>query len=368
MAILNPELYAVLVQAFEGDVQVVNEGCEGDVSYVRHNGKYYARVEGMSQQFRVNCPICGDRRGRLYINYLAVSNIKHKGEFVRTYNLMHCHNENCRTVPFYENLRTLLRNPPDLDVALSEYVPKSVVDVADLPKPSFLINSKKAHPAPRAYLQGRGYDLDEMAEVFGVRTCAAVPDVEHLGQMSLFPCYDGEMLTFWQARMSYDLPKGSKAPKYFFPAGGHKTRVLYNRFNALAQPLVVITEGVLDTIRVGEAGVAVFGKHPSEYQTKIMRHVFSTKAGVLMLDSDAGEEALRWYDKAVADKVFGKGLVLCLLPEGRDPGDHTREELWTLISNCVGTGGDAEELRTELESGDAPKSDPRDPGYCLGFL
>ena len=332
--VLNPDLYAVLCDIFRGEVEVVNPGSPGDIVYTKKGLKYYAHAENGAQEFRVNCPYCGDTRGRLYINYLAVSNIKHRGLPVKTYHLMNCRNEGCSTIDLYKDLRKRVKNPPAITV--KEIKKKARIDLR-LPSPNYLINSKKAHAAPVAYMRSRGFDLDELAEVYGVRTCERVPGVEHLGQMVLFPSYDGARLTFWQARMAHDAFPGSRAPKYYFPTGTQKSEILYNRFHAIGEKMVVITEGVLDAIRVGKQGVSVFGKHPSVAQTRIMKRIFKRKMGVLMLDPDAAKEARKWYNKYKGDAIFGKGLFLCELQD-KDPAEHTREELWEVIIDSLKKG------------------------------
>jgi len=332
--ILNPELYAVLCDMYNGDVEVVNEGSAGEVTYTKSGLKYYAHVTGGGQEFKVNCPSCGDTRHRLYISYLAVSDIKYKGKFVKTYHLMHCHNESCMTNELLNKLRKRIKNPPK--ISISSKRKNDRIEVR-LPTPNYLINSPKAHKGPVAYMKSRGFDIDELAEVYKVRTCERIPNNERLGQMVLFPSYEGEKLTFWQARMCYDAPKEYRLPKYYFPKGTQKSEILYNRYHAITERMVVITEGVLDAIRIGKQGVAIFGKHPSVSQTRIMSRVFKRKLGVLMLDPDAEKEAEKWFNKYKGDAIFGKGLYLCRL-EDRDPAEHTHEEIWQKITKCIEEG------------------------------
>ena len=334
MDILNKELYAVLLDLFPDGVEIANEGERGGVTYALTNGKYYAETQDTGQEFRVNCPFCGDKRGRLFISYLVCADIRHRGRYVRTWQLMHCHNEGCNTQELYKQIRSRIKNPPAIDIKPSEA--KARVNLS-LPGRSYPINSPKAHKAPALYMKGRGFDLDELGVEYGVRTCDRIPEVSHLGQMIIFPYYDGAKLTFWQARLSHDPLPGTKVPKYYFPKGTHKSEVLYNRYKAMTQQMVVITEGVLDAIRIGPAGVAIFGKHPSVAQTRIMSRVFKRKMGVLMLDPDAEKEAEKWYRKYKGNVLFEKGLYLCRLAD-KDPADHTREEIWEKITECIAKG------------------------------
>ena len=328
---LNPGLYNLLYLMFDGQVEVANLGSPGKLTYSRYKDKYYARVGGPSQEFRVNCPMCKDTRGRLFINHYAVSNLRYKGRRVKTYHLFHCHNEDCRNVDLYEKLRDQYTDSETLEIPdrpKFEAGPDMALPLKCLP-----INAPRAPKAPGVYLESRGFDLNELANTFHVKACEVLPDAPYLGQVSVFPCYDGSNLSLWQARISYDVPKGSRTPKYYFPPGSDKSSVVYNRFNAMHEKMVVITEGVLDAIRVGPSGLALFGKVPSAIQTRIISRVFRRKMGVLMLDPDAEKEAVKWYTK-YRTGLFDKGLFLCRL-EDKDPAEHSREELWDKIVESI---------------------------------
>ena len=328
---LNEPLYNVLYNLFNGKVSIANEDVEGHISYTELNGKLYANVSGSSQEFKVNCPVCGDKRGRLYISYIMCADIKRGGKQALTYSQMHCHNENCNNIELYKRIKQMIKNPQKITITKRTQQRNNLLAP---PGKSVPINSDKAPEAAKLYLTNRGFDLNELATKYNVLACERLEGAEHLGNMIIFPSYNGDTLDFWQARMCYDPPKESKMPKYYFPPNSNKSLCVYNRFNAIGKDTVVITEGVLDALRIGDEGVAIFGKCPSVAQTRIISRVFKRKRGVLLLDGDAHKEAEAWHTK-YKDVLFEKGMALCKLPDDMDPASYTREEIWDIINNCI---------------------------------
>jgi hypothetical protein len=138
----------------------------------------------------------------------------------------------------------------------------------------------------------------------------------------------------WQARSIGAPPPGT--PKYLTMTGMKKTEVLYNYDTAKSFPYVVICEGPTDVWRVGPAGVALFGKTISTVQGHLVASGWGGGAAVVLLDADAHEEARRVHD-ALAGLV--RHRVLVRLPEGKDPGDLTHEDLWRLIDETASRQG-----------------------------
>ena len=145
-------------------------------------------------------------------------------------------------------------------------------------------------------------------------------------------------LVGWQARLSWNPSKEQQRQgisKYFTMPGMRKSEHLYNRDLSREHDITVIVEGVTDVHRVGPQAVALFGKVPSTRQTQLFRNVFGHNIGIMLLDSDAGEEAEE-YVKKYSKGLFNGGLHLVRLPEG-DPASHdndvprTRQELWDII-------------------------------------
>jgi len=69
---LNPTLYDVLRSQF-GTVRISNQGQPRRVQELPDPvrfGRFQTRALVKGEQYHVDCPLCGDRRGRLYFSYL----------------------------------------------------------------------------------------------------------------------------------------------------------------------------------------------------------------------------------------------------------------------------------------------------------
>ena len=91
---LNPTLYQALQAAF-GSVSVTNDLQPRQVLTLpdwQDGGRLRSQVVASGEQYRVNCPYCGDERQRLYFNYeWAVPDSDGHDNL----HLVKCFNENC---------------------------------------------------------------------------------------------------------------------------------------------------------------------------------------------------------------------------------------------------------------------------------
>jgi hypothetical protein len=187
------------------------------------------------------------------------------------------------------------------------------------------------------YLAGRGYDLDELAGVWGVG-CYAGARPLRLRDRIYIPVVQQGALVGWQGRWPADLDwRAEGIPKYYTMPGLRKGALLYNGDVARQQPLVVVCEGCSDVWRVGPPGVALLGKSASPEQLRLLVTSWAGRPAVVLLDADAGTEA-----RALCDRLrpyFGGRLVLALLPEGLDPGACPRPQLWAFLrARAAGQG------------------------------
>ncbi|MDR1521162.1 MAG: hypothetical protein LBU23_13620, partial [Planctomycetota bacterium] len=89
---LNPPLYEMLWAETRGDVNVVNPGSRLRPWIKSDPGKRpVVASRGGSEEYVINCPLCGDKRHRCYINHAMGTMVG--GVKVRY--LAHCFNENC---------------------------------------------------------------------------------------------------------------------------------------------------------------------------------------------------------------------------------------------------------------------------------
>ena len=188
-----------------------------------------------------------------------------------------------------------------------------------------------AHP----YLAGRGVDA-ETAKIYGV---GYFPGRGSMAGRVAIPIHDenGELVGY--AGRAID----KSEPKYKFPAGFHKSSVLYNLHRVtdrmdlmglygvvgLGLPVVVVVEGFFDCIRVDRPEypcVALMGSSLSPMQEELLIQHFA--GVVLMLDGDeAGEKGMHDALVRLSRKLWVKTITL---PPGQQP-DMLSDEMITAL-------------------------------------
>ena len=280
----------------------------------------------------VDCPVCG--RHKLSVN--AVSGIYKcwrgctSGMVDR---LLGAH------VPRVE---TEARHEPER--AAEYFPPGELISLRSLPDDS---------PAV-VYLRARGFDVDEMSDVFGMTYCRfgksfARGRFNVTNTLSVPVSMDGRLIG-WQNRMLYDpdtIPddrcamlgfkfedgRWIRPPKYLTMPGMDKRAVLWNFDTARASDVVVLTEGVFDAARVGRCGVAAFGKSVSDVQIGLLQR--NWKCVVLLLDPDAAREAERLETRFTC----ATPVVRVALSGYKDAGEATREAVWRQILAAMDAAG-----------------------------
>ncbi len=94
-------------------------------------------------------------------------------------------------------------------------------------------------------------------------------------------------------------------------------------------PYIVLVEGVTNVWRLGDVGVAAFGKDLSEEQVRLLGEASGGQKPVVVL-LDGGEDRAAWraFSKLQQRRV---PAVRVDLPEGLDPADFHRQRLLDLI-------------------------------------
>lgn len=340
--VLNPKLYKLLEERF-GSVIIANHGQRASVSRVRKKGKTRVEVGSGGEYYRVCCPMCmpADRGHHLYVSYMfgatTMGGIVTNGVicFRCGGNIFDSHFSGMIRFNF-----TALRNVvsdedagglvPDMQPVTEIASPEGVaVKLSDLPD---------THPAV-AYLLRRGFDPVELSERYGWGFYHSSPHFLLTGRIFI-PVYheigNKVSLVGYQCRAvpGFSTPD---MPKYYTMSGFKKSKVLYNLYRARHHPVVVLTEGVTDAARVGDAAVCLLGKSLSEVQASLLLSVCRHATVVVLLDNDAMSAGYKIVDRlnrgGFSDNCLAGGAVLVPLPTDTDPADYSREELWQLINN-----------------------------------
>jgi hypothetical protein len=197
--------------------------------------------------------------------------------------------------------------------------PGHVLPLTDLPLDSPAVT----------FLQERDFDVQELAEVWGVGLCTTATEPILEGRIYI-PVHMNGKLVGWQGRWPGEVDwKTTGISKYHNMKGMPKNAILYNFDLARQQPLVVICEGVTDVWRIGKPGVALLGKTASAQQLHLLATAWAGKPIVILLDADAAAEAEE-LSRKLRPHVKSQ-LVVARLPEGADPGSCPRKELWSFL-------------------------------------
>ena len=353
MIMLNVSLYNALVRAFK-TVKVANPD---EVAVFtapratpvqnglkrRHNKNedpraYMPNSIVSGEQYKVCCPFCGDKRYRLYISYTWDRTMKDSnGKLIYAGKRAICHNENC--LKDGDNFKAL-------NMTIDRYLIRTDSSPLECSSEESVVSRKITLPCIYSlagpgvptnisdYLLKRGLDPAELTQTWyaGFGKIWFYPD-----NVLVFPIYQNNVLKSWQARYAGEDYAKLKKPKYFWPAGTKKSWLLYNLDRAKLHPVVVVTEGIIDCIKVGAPGVALFGKEPSVRQESLLGANWRNGALVWIPDADdpqSLQKAQEYTAKWTAAGVFAKGCHIVKLREG-DPGSYDRRTLWNMIKMQV---------------------------------
>lgn len=339
---MNRSLYARLHAAF-GEVLVVNENEPIRVEDRVVGGTVKRWKAESGEQYRVNCPLCGDSRSRLYVSYAW--GLDAKVGFPSS-KLVVCHNEHCEANP---ELNNILRRK------LSAYFSDTRKGIVNVPKPQKLTaataKKKIEFPRPewcvpltklgrpqegvRMYLEDvRKFNLEELEREWGVVYAYDYPvkdlgkDYSWLAGRLFIPIIHGGNVVGWQARVSSDEVQTSQ--KYYNCPGWSKSNFIYNFDNARQHRTGLLVEGVTDVWRVRGGSFCTFGKSLSSVQEDMI--AANWQAVGVLYDPDTDDDKYRSAAKAIqrlsikVPKVFRVNL-----PDNRDPAECSFDLVWDCI-------------------------------------
>lgn len=359
---LNPALYDRLVRKF-GKVQLVQENVPAEIEMCRGVSLHEWRIGegGSGEQYRVDCPFCGDHKQHLYISYLSFSTPLYKGERLGKCGLLaKCFRRNC--LSSYEN-RQILREALLLQ---KDIVETAVVDDNSALLPAYDVSPQitisgfqswypEYQPIETcqdqeilAYLAGRGISVETASKYrVGYGRVESKRPGKFLADGAPFlmlPIIEPDGCRGIQLRV---LPQHQgTVPKYLFHPACKRNYMLYNRARAALFKLGVLVEGAFDVMKVGPCGLAMFGHTPSKIQKAHLEHDFGSGGLIWLPDIDvkrtpegkveldpaaiARKQCAVWFEQ----QAFPWGAHVVYLPK-KDAGEMTTEELWLTILSQI---------------------------------
>jgi hypothetical protein len=349
---LNPSLYDALKRVF-GHVRIANEGQAMVADYVPvPDGPPRLLIVQSGEYYIIRCPYCHDTSGKLWINHRWGVFDRQTGR--RNLWLAICYLGDCLSEWDH---RVDLADRLEAQGLASSFAAVEVRPGREAPPPGpvplpedfrLLADLPRGHPA-RLYVNRRGFSPAELSAVWGVGFSSAAYPWDRPGRIVIplrarladfadpaGPAEDGGPweVVGYQGRFLGE-PRGAQA-KYLTSRGTPKSRLLYglDRVPAEGRGPVVVCEGVSDVWRAGPGAVALLGKEASDAQCKLLRAALPGRDVVVLLDPEAAAEAVKAAEKiraVLARDLLGAGrpgrVVVARLPDARDPGDCTPEEI-----------------------------------------
>ena len=354
---LNRELYEYLWNISGGDVIVEKIGQPCYMTIQKSGRKRRLVFEGQhGEEYRINCPVCGDTRHRCHINHSLGTRV----EGLTVPPLVHCFNEGCASLSaiFLKYLESGCGHCIP-SISKQATVTDRHVGHPHRPNRRVVLKSVKSvddlgpdHPAVK-YLHERGFKPEYLTDNFNVAyyECSPrnFPAAQFRRRLIVPIVFDGNDVG-WAARvipdhtpLTRDTDRGSKKwpykeGKYINSPGLKKSNLLYNLDVAKKHDVIAVAEGVTDVWKIGIWSVAILGKKMSDTQVKLLCEAAEAKRAWIVLLGDASTDrddaASAWYGNyhcLVRQYRYPERVRLHLFDKG-DPGDKTTQELHALVS------------------------------------
>lgn len=371
---LNEKLYKAIAYVFRQTPRIVNEGVRASIDFPPPVVSMYntvttlehTRVKG-GEQYYICCPFCGDTKFHMNFSYLWDTDLTiGPTTYHCSSSLFNCYRRHCQDIPQNRQsvVESLRRAMGDDNIIKSVEISEEIVDNSNesrisnqVPLPAGLksITDPTIPYYVRNYWLGeRKYTIDDL-EHFGVKFAylnypvkAGAPVCRQM--VTIIPVVQDDEYWFYQIRLipiggdssnGYEKDQlGDELPRYIIPRGSKKSWALYNIDRAEYQPTVYILEGPTDVWRVGDAGIARFGKTLSAAQINQIKIKLNGKRLVIvpdMDDPDALELAVK--QRMILDNTgMFKSVAISKLPNGLDPGDiikPRKEDICQYLDACT---------------------------------
>lgn len=339
---INEWLYKRLQRVF-GKVSIANEGTPLIVTEFIDpiTGKKKVHIDQRGETYCVNCPFCeiltngrSDTKQRLWINHCYGVSGHSTGR--RFWGLAHCYNEDCLSVEeFREALKSIVYGfeTPPKNVRQLKHVPIDYPAYeVELPTGLVPINSlPSSHPASQ-FLESRGFDRNYLYEVFKIQYAEEI-DVRYpmMHNRIIIPVYVKGKLVGFQGR---SVREGEI--KYLTAKKTRISEALYG-YDVFPRDgkakIVFLVEGAPDVWRIGPGALGMCGTHLSHSKVQLIEDLGVDFVFVIFDGDIATNPHGMSLVNSVKFKLEKQGIphIIRILPDGKDPADFSKEELYDFI-------------------------------------
>ncbi len=362
---LNPTLYFGLQRLLEsrGDesLEIYNAGmgcvevAVRDPQARRDSNKKGARTKVMDagEEYRFNCPFCGDTRQRMYVSHLwGVPDKDGNGQNLWRIN---CWNEKCNSD--FDNIRWLFDQIYKVNsrraqpVRLHEGKQRTMEEIlAPKNPPGTIIRLDalaKQDPKHFAveYIIDRGFDPAYLGKTFGVGYCPTSEFALARRRIYVPIEMDGKLMG-WQCRYPGAWSKGMPA-KYFSCPQMRKRYMAYNYNRALRYKTIEVVEGPFDVFGAGSNAFGLLGKAMSVHmRERLIKDIDPRSYLAIMLDPKSDKLAVEDGRPHHIETLYNllepylrERVFKVYLPEEFDPGSLERSVQHDLIRDAAREAG-----------------------------
>ena len=289
------------------------------------------------EYYRLNCPLCPDRKKRLYISHMFGKTLsdKRKGSFlIRCFNETDCMSDPQNLHDFVDNLEMGARKLSSFKVDKG----KKVTGPKNISMPGHCIPLHKLpyhHPANR-YLGSRLVDGHRYSKLFGLSYCVSVTDRRYIRALHriIWPIWSGTKLIGWQARFVGDIDwKREDVPKYYSCPDMTYSADVLNLAQARKYETGVIVEGWMDRWGVGPMSMPLMGHNLNDTQINKLSVAFRRGNVVYLLDPEEFDTDRHHKLIPVLRQKLAGRLALVRLPDKIDPDQLDKKRvLWPYIT------------------------------------
>lgn len=336
---LNEVLYNRLVQKYGNEnVSIVRPG-EPHIPNWQFDpitGRRHREPTFDGEAYRLSCPFCGDKKGRLYVNHFWMQwdqeSMRHADDLIRCFNEENCFSDPATRSAFFQ----ILFSGSDVsDVNMSIKHADAPAEEIKATPPGHIIplTSLPADHPCCTYLQGRGYNVETLSTWWNVGYVASLNQGFHSSWLNriYIPMYHSGELVGYQCRYVGDREWTDDCPKSRTMYRMKRGRHLYNMDVAVRSRVVVVTEGPTSAWAIGSRAVALWGRSITATHVELLRSHWGEKCLiVVMLDGDAALDS----DKATVKlraHCPTPVLQVKLLNSNDDPGSLGETNSWNLI-------------------------------------
>lgn len=338
---LNEVLYQRLVQKFgHSNVEIKRPGVPYDPTWVSDpiSGRKSRDFQTNGEAYRMNCPFCGDRKGRLYVNHFWMQwdsvVMRHADDMIKCLNDTRCFDADKaeNRSRFFQYLFSGC-NPKDVAMPIAAAAPGETKEVVPAPPGKIIPLSAMAPQQPICYyLRNRGYDLKVLNDYYGIGYVASV-DRGHSSKCLdriYIPLFCEHKLVGYQCRFIGDREWTDDVPKSIGMPNMKRGNYIYNYDIVRRSRVLVLVEGPTSAWRVGFRAGALWGNSLGGAQVTLINNTWSDDClVVVLLDGKATTEAAK-----VTAKLQGNchaKVVRVQLPVAEDPATFGEAPCWELI-------------------------------------